>query len=82
MDLGELFQNTLEFAKDNVLIAVIAGIVLIIFFYRRPKLLISILLLAAMIYGLFSMIMSIGESSSHSKQRLLNKGEKQLERLE
>jgi len=81
MDLGELFESTLEYAQDNILIAIIAGIVLLIFFYRRPKLLIGILLLAAMLYGLFSMIMSLSESSTHGKQRLLNEGQEQLERL-
>jgi len=81
MDLGELFESTLEYAQDNILIAIIVGIVLLIFFYRRPKFLIGILLLAAMLYGLFSMIMSLSESSMHGKQRLLNEGQEQLERL-
>jgi len=82
MDLGELFHNTLEYAQDNILIAVIAGIVLLVFFYRRPKLLIGILLLAVMLYGLFSMIMSLGESSRQTKGKLINEGQRQLDRME
>lgn len=81
-DLSELLENTLEYARDNILIAIIAGIVLLIFFYRRPKLLIGILLIAAMIYGLFSMIMSLGETTGLQKQKLLKEGQKQLDRLQ
>ncbi len=81
MDISEMIERMIDYAQDNILIAAIIGIILLIFFYKRPKLLLGLLTLAFFLYMTFSMIMSLSESSSKRKQELIEEGKDRLEDL-
>jgi hypothetical protein len=70
-------DTIISFAQDNTVIAIILGLGLLYFMYRKPKLFFVILLLGLFLYGLFYMIRSVAGPGAAQKKRIIQQEEKQ-----
>ncbi|MGE5894069.1 MAG: hypothetical protein ACM34I_08455 [bacterium] len=81
MDFSDFIDSIISLAKDNAVIAVILGLILLFLLFRKPKLFFGLLFLGLLVGGIFYLIMNIASSGSEQKERLLHKHEKKLENI-
>jgi hypothetical protein len=74
MDFYQVINNMLIYVQTNMLVAILAGLVLLLFLLRKPKLFLMIFFLAVIVFGAFYMITSISGVGSSQKRVLINKG--------
>lgn len=79
MDISEIINSIISFAKDNPIVAVAAALLLIFLIYLRPKLFLSLLFLALFLGGIFYLIMSMASSGVSQKGKLIDKGQRQIQ---
>ncbi len=77
MDLSGFADSIISFAQNNTIIAILVGLILLYFVYRKPKLFLILILLGLFLYGLVYMVTSMGSSGSAQKRKLLQQEEKQ-----
>jgi len=70
-------DSIISFAQNNTVIAIILGLGLLYFLYRKPKLFLVLLFLGLFLYGLFYMISSLAGPGSEQKKKLIQQEEKQ-----
>ena len=70
-------DSIISFAQNNTVIAIILGLGLLYFLYRKPKLFLILLFLGLFLAGLYYMITSMAGSGSAQKKRLIQQEEKQ-----
>lgn len=79
MDISEIINSIISFAKDNPIVAVAAALLLVFLIYLRPKLFLSLLFLALFLGGIFYLIMSMASSVVSQKGKLIDKGQRQIQ---
>ena len=77
MEPSEIINSIVSFAQNNTVIAIIVGLGLLYFVYRKPKLFFTILIIGLFLYGLFYMITSVAGPGSAEKRKLIQQEEKQ-----
>ena len=76
MEPSEIINSIVSFAQNNTVIAIIVGLGLLYFVYRKPKLFFTILIIGLFLYGLFYMITSVAGPGSAEKRKLIQQEEK------
>jgi|APFre7841882630_1041343.scaffolds.fasta_scaffold475612_1 cbb3-type cytochrome oxidase subunit 3 len=79
MDFSRFMDGILSFAQNHVIIVIVLALVLLYFMYRKPKLVLGILLLGLFLVGLLYFITSMSRSGSEQEKRLFREDEKQLD---
>ena len=79
MDFSRFMDGILSFAQNHVIIVIVLALVLLYFMYRKPKLVLGILLLGLFLVGLLYFITSMSRSGSDQEKRLFREDEKQLD---
>lgn len=74
MDFFDIFETVKAFSIANPLMAIIAGLIVLYLFYRRPGLSFFILFIIVLLAGIYFTIMSMSSSGSSAKERLIKKG--------
>lgn len=77
MDFSEIIDRIISFAQNNTVIAIVVALGLLYFLYRKPKLFLVLLLLGLFLYGLYTMVMSMGGSGAAQKKKMIQQEEKQ-----
>ena len=79
MDFSRFMDGILSFAQNHVIIVIVLALVLLYLMYRKPKLVLGILLLGLFLVGLLYFITSMSRSGSEQEKRLFREDEKQLD---
>jgi hypothetical protein len=79
VDFSGFIGGIISFAQSHTVIAIVLGLVLLFFIYRRTKLFFILLFLGLFLAGVFYMITSMAGSGLEQKKRLFQEEEKQLE---
>ena len=79
MDFSRFMDGILSFAQNHMIIVIVLALVLLYFMYRKPKLVLGILLLGLFLVGLLYFITSMSRSGSEQEKRLFREDEKQLD---
>ena len=74
MDFLEIVDTLQKFAQANPLVAIVAGLIILYLFYRRPGLSFFILFIVVLLAGIYFTIMSMASSGTAKKERLIKKG--------
>lgn len=61
------------FFKDNTLVAIGVTVVLVLMIHRRPRLVLTVLLMGLLVTGVFYMVMSMSTAGVEKKKKLLEK---------
>ena len=76
MKLYEFIDKVISFGKNNPLIALIGAVVFLFLIYRRPKLILSIIILILILAGIYYVIMDTVSSVRTEKHSLIHESEK------
>jgi hypothetical protein len=79
MDFSRFMDGIVSFAQNHTVIVIVLALVLLYLMYRKPKLVLGILLLGLFLVGLLYFITSISRSGSEQEKKLIQEGEKQLD---
>ena len=75
MDISGSIEIIVSYAQNNPIVAVVIGLGLLFFMYRKPKLFFGVVFLGLFLAGLFYLIMNIAGSSSEKKKTLTHEEE-------
>ena len=81
MDLSGFMDGIISFAQNHTVMAIVLGLGLLFFVYRKPKLFFVLLFLGLFVVGLFYMITSMAGSGSEQKKKLIPEEEKQSDNI-
>lgn len=70
-------DSIISFSQENTIIAILIGLGLLIFLYRKPKLFLILLFLGLFLYGLYYMVTSMGGSGAAQKRKMIQQEQKQ-----
>jgi len=73
MDFQAIIDTVVSFSKDNVLIAIAVGILLIFLLYRKPKLLFTIFFISLLLAGVFYLISNVSSVGVSHKEKMIDK---------
>ena len=79
MDFSRFMDGIVSFAQNHTVIVIVLALVLLYLMYRKPKLVLGILLLGLFLVGVLYMITSISGSGSEQEKKLIQEEEKQLD---
>ncbi len=79
MDFSRFMDGIVSFAQNHTVIVIVLALVLLYLMYRKPKLVLGILLLGLFLVGLLYFITSISRSGSEQEKKLIHEGEKELD---
>jgi cbb3-type cytochrome oxidase subunit 3 len=79
MDFSRFMDGIVSIAQNHTVIVIVLALVLLYFMYRKPKLVLGILLLGLFLVGLLYFITSMSRSGSEQEKRLFREDEKQLD---
>ena len=74
MDFSDITNSVISFSKDNPLIAVVVGLLLLFLLYRKPKLVFGLFFLCLILAGVLYFIMSISSTGKSEKGKMIEKG--------
>jgi len=77
MGFSEWMDSIVSFVQNNTIIAIVLGLGLLIFLYRKPKLFFGLFFIGLFLATVFWMISSIAGPGSSQKKKLLREEEKQ-----
>lgn len=77
MGFSEWMDSIISFAQNNTIIAIVVGLGLLIFLYRKPKLFFFLFFIGLFLAAVFWMISSIAGPGASQKKKLLKDEEKQ-----
>lgn len=77
MDFSEFTDSITSFVQNYTVIAIVLGLGLLYFIYRKPKLFFTLLFLGLFLAGLFYMITSIAGPGAEQKRKMIQQEEKQ-----
>ncbi len=72
MDFSRFMNSIVSFAHNHTVIVIVLVLVRLYFMYRKPKLFFGILLLGALLAGLFYLITSISGPAKEQKRKLIH----------
>jgi hypothetical protein len=75
LDLHGFIEQVVTFLQNNPLITLIAVFVFGFLVYRRPKTMLSILILILFLVSIYYVIIDMSSSAKSEKQRLIDKSE-------
>jgi hypothetical protein len=75
MDFFGSINSIIAFFQNNLFIAGAAAILLVFLLYRKPKLFLTIFLIALFLSGVFYMISTLSSTGVSQKGKLLQKGD-------
>jgi len=79
MDFARFMNDVLSFAQNQpVIIVIILALVFLYFLYRKPKLFFGLLVLGALLVGIFYLITNISGPAKEQKKKLIHE-EKQAD---
>ncbi len=81
MDFSGFIEGIVSFAQGNLIITAVAAFVIIFLIWRKPKLVLSILGIAIVLWFSIYLIMSAASSGKAQKEKLIEKGEEQIEKV-
>jgi hypothetical protein len=67
------------YSRDNPIIAIAVGLLLFFLMIRKPKFFFSVFFLALLLAGIFFAIMEMASSGVSQKEKVVEKGRKQIE---
>ncbi len=73
MNIESIIQDAIAFSQANPVVFFIGAAVILLFLLRKSKGFIGVLLLAAILAGIFYLVFSGGMDSSRAKNRLIKK---------
>jgi multisubunit Na+/H+ antiporter MnhC subunit len=79
MDFSRFMDGIVSFAQSHTVIVIVLALVLLYLMYRKPKLVLGILLLGLFLVGVLYFITSISGSGSEQEKKLIQEEEKQLD---
>ena len=79
MDFSRFMDGIVSFAQNHTVIVIVLALVLLYFMYRKPKILIGILVLCLLLAGLLYLITSISGLGSEQEKKLIHEEEKQFD---
>ncbi len=79
MDFSRFMDGIVSFAQNHTVIVIVLALVLLYLMYRKPKLVLGILLLGLFLVGVLYFITSISGSGSEQEKKLIQEEEKQLD---
>jgi multisubunit Na+/H+ antiporter MnhC subunit len=79
MDFSGFMDGIVSFAQNHTVIVIVLALVLLYLMYRKPKLVLGILLLGLFLVGVLYFITSISGSGSEQEKKLIQEEEKQLD---
>jgi len=77
VDFSEFTDSITSFVQNYTVIAIVLGLGLLYFIYRKPKLFFTLLFLGLFLAGLFYMITSIAGPGAEQKRKMIQQEEKQ-----
>ena len=72
-------NSIVSFAHNHTVIVIVLALVLLYFIYRRPKIIIGILVLCLLLAGLLYLITSISGSGSKQEKKLMHEEGKEVD---
>lgn len=81
MDFFGIIEDIVLFAQGNLIITAGAAIVIILLIWYKPKLVLSILGIALILWFSIYLIMSAASLGKTQKKELIEKGEELIERV-
>jgi hypothetical protein len=79
MDFSRFMDGIVSFAQNHTVIVIVLALVLLYLMYRKPKLVLGILLIGLFLVGVLYFITSISGSGSEQEKKLIREEEKQLD---
>jgi len=70
-------ESIISFAQNNTLIAIVVGLALLIFLYRKPKLFLVLLFLGVLFAGLYYTVTKMAGSGAAQKKKMIQQEQKQ-----
>ncbi len=74
MNLSDISDTVISFSKNNPIIAVVAGLLLLFLLVRKTKLFLAILLLAFVLAAALYFIMDVASVGKAGKGKIIQKG--------
>jgi hypothetical protein len=74
LNLNGFADNIISFGQNNPLIALATAVIFLFLLFRRPKLILSLLLITLISAGVYYLIM-VASLAKDGKQRLIHKSE-------
>jgi predicted membrane protein len=75
LNLNGFIERIISYGQNNPLIALITAVVFLFLIFRRPKLILSLLLLMLISAGIYYLIMDTALSVRNDKQKLIHESE-------
>ena len=75
MDFFGSINSIIAFFQNNLFIAIAAAILLVFLLYRKPKLFLTIFLIALFLSGVFYLISTLSSTGVSHKEKILQKGD-------
>ena len=72
-------NGIVSFAQNHTVIVIVLALVLLYFMYRKPKIIIGILVFCLLLAGLLYLITSIAGSGSKQEKKLIHEEEKEVD---
>jgi hypothetical protein len=79
MDFSRFMDGIVSIAQNHTVIVIVLALVLLYLMYRKPKLVLGILLIGLFLVGVLYFITSISGSGSEQEKKLIREEEKQLD---
>jgi Ca2+/Na+ antiporter len=75
LNLNGFIENIISFGQNNPLIALMIAVVFFVLMFRRPKFILSVLILTLILAGIYYLIMDTASSVRNEKQKLIHESE-------
>jgi hypothetical protein len=73
MEFLKFFHWVPSFFKDNPLVAALAALVLIFLIFRRPRLVMTVILMGLLVSGVLYLVLSMSSAGVEQKQKLIER---------
>ena len=74
MNLSEIGNSILSFSKDNPIITVVGGLILLFLLFRKPKLFLGLFFLAAILILVWYFIEDVSSKGKSGREEMIEKG--------
>ena len=74
VNFSETANSVLSYSKDNPIIAVVVGLILLFLLFRKPKLFLGLVFLAVILTLIFYFIADVSSKGKSEKEEMIEKG--------
>ena len=74
MSFSETANSVISFSKDNPVVAVVVGLFLLFLLFKKPKLFLGLLFLAAILAAILYFIVDVSSTRKPQKEEMIEKG--------